>query len=368
MKTIDEKLKTLRGRIDELDEQLLALLNSRARLALEIAECKAGDGAQAGTNHYYHPDRETEVLNGLLEKNEGPLPRDEVARLFREVMSACRALQKPMAVAFLGPEGTFAQAAALRHFGRSVRTVPLESIEAVFREVEAGNSDYGVVPVENSAEGVVSHTLDLFVRSPLNVCGEVTLRIHQHLLVGVADAGGLEGLKKVYSHQQSLAQCRRWLDRHLPSVERVNVSSNAEGARRASSEPRAAAIASDIAGKTYGLRSLASNIEDEPDNSTRFIVIGDRRVSPTGADKTSLLLSAKDRPGALYGLLEPFAKRGISMTRIESRPARSGLWKYVFFVDIEGHGEDPAVADALAEIEGNATLFKVLGSYPRAVV
>lgn len=357
-----DKLKKIRRQIDEVDRKLLELFNKRADLAREVAEVK---GDTRGAMAYYHPDRETEVLRRLVAANDGPLSDEEAARLFREVMSACRALQKPMSIAFLGPEGTFTEAAALKHFGHSVRTAALDTVDAVFREVESGASDYGVVPVENSTEGMVTHTLDMFARSPLVICGEVQLRIHHYLLSKSNDIAAVE---RVYSHQQSFAQCRKWLDTNMPAVERLAVNSNAEAAYRASHEHGSAAIAGETAAGHYELQILVANIEDEPDNTTRFLVIGRDSVAATGRDKTSLLLSAKNVPGALYGLLEPFSRRGISMTRIESRPSRSGLWEYVFYVDIEGHVRDANVAEALTEIEDRASLFKVLGSYPRAVL
>ena len=365
----EQELRQLRERIDTLDRELLSLLNQRGRVAREIATCKDSHvGSQANGEHYYRPDREAEVLLKLLAANDGPLPDAEIARLFKEIMSACRALQSPLSIAFLGPRGTFTEVAALRHFGQSVKTVPFDAIDQVFRKVESGECDCGVVPVENSSEGVVNHTLDMFIRSPLLICGEVMLRIHHYLLALPSEDSDVEQVQRVYSHQQSLAQCRKWLDRHLPGADRIAVASNAEGARSASLEPGTAAIASNIAARIYGLDTLASNIEDEPDNTTRFLVIGSQKVPNSGEDKTSLLLSVKDRPGALLGLIEPFARRAISMTRIESRPACSGLWEYVFFVDIEGHAQDPHIAEALQEIERNTTLFKVLGSYPKAVV
>jgi len=369
-----DRLKEIRDRIDALDAELLELLNRRAALAREVAGVKRDEAP----GEVYRPDREAEVLRRALAANAGPLGEEQVARLFREIMSACRALQKRMRVGYLGPEGTFTENAALAHFGADVDTVPLESIDAVFREVESGACDYGVVPVENSTEGVVSHTLDMFVRSTLSICGEVQLRIHHHVMghdvAGRAgeDAGGepaataLARASRVYSHQQSLAQCRKWLDTCLPEAERIAVSSNAEGARRAAAESGALAIAGEAAASHYGLTVLAANVEDEPDNTTRFLVIGDHAVPATGADKTSLLMSARNQPGALYRLIEPLASRQVSMTRIESRPSRSGLWEYVFFVDVEGHADDGDVRDALAEIGQHASLLKVLGSYPRA--
>lgn len=270
-----------------------------------------------------------------------------------------------MAVAFLGPEGTFTEAAALKHFGHGVRTLPLGTIDAVFREVESGACDYGVVPVENSTEGVVNHTLDMFVSSSLRICGEVMLPIHHCLLSG-ADALG--GIRTVYSHQQSLAQCRKWLDSNLPRVERKAVSSNAEAARLAAAGGDVAAIAGRVAADAYGLPVMASNIEDEPDNTTRFLIIGDEPVAPSGEDKTSVMFSFTNRPGGLFHAIEVFATRGINMVRIESRPSRLELWNYVFYVDIEGHLEEELVRDALAELEQRTSLLKVLGSFPRALV
>ncbi len=354
------RLNAIRSQIDELDRELLAGLNRRAQLAQTIADIKEDSDAVG----YYCPDREVQVVRKLIAANPGPLPDRDVERLFREIMSACRALQQPMRLAFLGPRGTFTEAAALRHFGHTVETVPLESIDAVFREVESGACQYGVVPVENSTEGVVTHTLDMFIRSRLAICGEVELRIHHHLLAKGED---FAAIARVYTHQQSLAQCRKWLDRNLPAARRIAVSSNAEGARCAAQERDAAAVAGEAAAAIYGLEMLAANIEDEPDNTTRFLVIGEQSVPPTGIDKTSLLLSAHNRSGALYGLLAPFARLEINMTRIESRPSRSARWEYVFFVDIEGHAQDPQVVKALDVLDQEGFLIKVIGSYPRAV-
>ncbi len=357
-----EDLNTLRARIDAIDAQLQSLLNERAACAQQVAQVKQADDPDA---QFYRPEREAQVLRKVLERNPGPLPAEEVTRLFREIMSACLALEKPLRIGYLGPEGTFTQAAALKQFGHSVQTVPLAAIDEVFREVEAGGTDYGVVPVENSTEGVVNHTLDMFLRSSLKICGDVELRIHHHLLSREAD---LASIKRVYSHQQSLAQCREWLNAKLPMAERIAVSSNAEAARCASREAGSAAIASETAAEIYELRSLVRNIEDNPCNTTRFLVIGKQQVPPSGRDKTSLLISARNEPGALHRLLEPIARNGLSMTRIESRPSRLGAWDYVFFVDIEGHAEDPQVAAALQELQANAAMFKSLGSYPQAVL
>ena len=355
-------LQSLRERIDALDAQIQELLNERARCAQQVAQAKIAQGEQSD---FYRPEREAEVLRRVRERNRGPLDDAEVTRLFREIMSACLALEKPLLIGYLGPEGTFTQAAALKHFGHAVQTRAQPAIDVVFREVEAGDCNYGVVPIENSTEGVVNHTLDMFLRSPLNICGEVSLRIELHLLSRETDVSAVQ---RVYAHQQALAQSREWLDANLPRAERIAVSSNGEAARRVGQEVGAAAVAGEAAAALYGLTPLASRIEDEPGNTTRFLVIGRQAVGRSGQDKTSLLVSVKNAPGALYRMLEPMARHGLSMTRIESRPSRRGIWDYVFFVDIEGHVEDEKVAAALQELEQHASLFKVLGSYPRAVI
>lgn len=358
-----DPLEAIRARIDDLDEELLKLLSERARCAQEVARIKRETEPDA---EFYRPEREAQVLRRIQEKNPGPLDAEEMARLFREIMSACLALEEPLKVAFLGPEGTFTQAAALKHFGHSVETVPLGAIDEVFREVGSGAAHYGVVPVENSTEGVVTHTLDQFMQSPLRICGEVALRIHHHLLSAAPMAR--EEIQRVYSHQQSLAQCREWLDANLPQAERIPVSSNAAAAKRVLEEPGVAAIASEAAAERYGLHILNANIEDAPDNTTRFLVIGPRASGPSGRDKTSLLVSTSNRPGALYRLLEPFARANVSLTRIESRPSHCVNWDYVFFIDLEGHEEDAKVREAIETLRKEADLVKVLGSYPRAVL
>ncbi|MFQ5644359.1 MAG: prephenate dehydratase [Thiogranum sp.] len=355
----DSKLVQLRRRIDQLDEQLQALLNERAECAQQVARVKRDSGDDAD---FYRPEREVEVLRRVRERNTGPFPDDEVVRLFREIMSACLALEQPLTVAYLGPEGTYSQAATLKHFGHSVKLKPLAAIDEIFREVEAGSADYGVVPVENSSEGAINHTLDMFIRSPLKICGDVELRVHHQLL---SAANSLEDIECVRAHQQSLAQCREWLGANLPGVERVAVSSNAKAARLASEDHTSAAIASDVAAEMYALDILVANIEDDPGNTTRFMVIGDQKVGPSGRDKTSLMLAAHNRAGALYSLLEPISRHGVSMTRIESRPSRVSKWDYVFFVDVEGHVEDENVAAALKELASTASQLKVLGSYPK---
>jgi chorismate mutase / prephenate dehydratase len=358
------ELGKIRERIDEVDASLQELLSERARLAQKVGISKHADGR---TVDFYRPEREAEVLRAALARNKGPLRDEEILRLFREIMSACLAQQEPLKVAFLGPEGTFTQQAVFKQFGHSVRALALPTIEDVFHEVESGAADFGVVPIENSTEGTVNHTLDRFLISPLNICGEVELRIHQYLM---GRMNSLEQVQRLCTHQQSLAQCRQWLDQHLPHVERIAVSSNAEGARRARDEQGTAAIAPQAAAEVYGLDVLVAEIEDRPDNTTRFLVVGNKTFRPSGQDKTTLLVSQRktDAPGALYLLLEPLARNAISMTRIESRPSRRGKWDYVFFIDIEGHAEDEAVAAALADLKRRASLFRVLGSYPRAIL
>ena len=359
---MNDRLSQIRDRIDALDEQLQALINERAALAQEVAEVKLAAGEEAV---FYRPEREVQVLRKVLDRNQGPLDGEEMARLFREIMSACLALEHPMNIAYLGPEGTFTQTAALKHFGHSVKPRPMGTIEAVFREVESSGADYGVVPVENSTEGVINHTLDMLINSSLKIAGEVELRIHHHLMSKESD---LKAIKKVYSHRQSLAQCRGWLDTQLPGVQQVDVSSNAEAARLAAEEAGAAAVAGETASEIYGLQILAARIEDQPDNTTRFLIIGRNPIPASGNDKTSLLVSTRNESGALFRLLQPLATHEVSMTRIESRPSRKGMWDYVFFVDIEGHADDGKVRQALEQLQAEASLFKVLGSYPKAVL
>lgn len=356
----EQRLRELRDRIDALDEKIQALLSKRAELAQAIAKIKQANGDK----QYYRPEREADVLQRALARNKGPLPDEDVARLFREIMSVCLALESPLNVAYLGPAGTFTQEAALKHFGHSVQSAPLAAIDEVFREVESGNANFGVVPVENSTEGVVNHTLDMFLVSSLKICGEVTLRVHHHLL---GRRSGTEGWKRIVSHPQSLAQCREWLDANYPKLERVAVASNAEAARLAAADDATLAIAGASAATLYGLQALAHNIEDRPDNTTRFLVIGAIDTQPTGKDRTSLMLASKNRPGALHKLLAPLARHGINMTRIESRPSRRSAWEYVFFIDVDGHARDPKVARVLALLEREAAFYKCLGSYPRAV-
>lgn len=356
-------LERLRRRIDDIDAQLQELISERARRAQEIGAVK-GLGAAAD---YYRPEREAQVLRAVVERNQGPLRDEEMVRLFRELMSACLAQEEPLKIAYLGPEGTFTQTAVFKHFGHSVRALSVTTIDEVFREVETGMADFGVAPVENSTEGTVNHTLDMFLTSPLKICGEIELRIHQNLMGKMKD---LREIKRLCSHSQSLAQCRGWLAQHLPKVEKIAVTSNAEAARRARDEEGTAALGGEAAAEAYGLNILYANIEDEADNTTRFLVIGREAFPPSGADKTSLLVSAKgtEGPGVLFHLLEPLARHRVNMTRIESRPSRRKKWDYVFFVDLDGHAEEPALKQALAEIEQQSNLFRILGAYPKAVL
>jgi len=359
----DQRLLELRDRIDGIDSDIARLISERAKCALEVAEVKKATGEDA---LYYRPEREAQVLRRAMERNNGPLTDEEMARLFREIMSACLALEEPVKVAYLGPEGTFTQQAALKHFGHSAQSRPLAAIDEVFREVEAGAANYGVVPVENSTEGVINHTLDNFMTSNLKICGEVELRIHHHLMI--SDITRPDAITRIYSHAQSLAQCRKWLDSHYPNVERVAVASNAEAAKRVKGEWNAAAIAGDMAADLYGLKMLAERIEDRPDNSTRFLIIGTQAVPSSGDDKTSLMVSMRNEPGALHDLLEPFRRHGIDLTRVETRPSQSGNWTYVFFIDFKGHRDTPDIAAALRVVGACASDMKVLGSYPRGVL
>ncbi|MGL1833283.1 prephenate dehydratase [Rhodocyclaceae bacterium SMB388] len=354
---MSDELLNLRKNIDRLDEEILARLAERARNAQRIGEIKQGN--------LYRPEREAQVLRRLADANPGPLPDVAVQRIFREIMSACLALEKPLKVAYLGPAGTFSESASRKHFGSAPNFVPMPAIDDVFRAVEAGNADYGVVPVENSTEGAVGGTLDLLLANPVRICGEVKLRIHQHLL---SRADGIGAAKRLYSHAQSLAQCHEWLNRNLANLPRVPVASNAEAARLAAEDPESCAIAGEAAAELYELKVLAANIEDDPNNTTRFLVIGRHDSDPSGRDKTSLVFSAPNRPGAMHTLLEPLARHGVDMTKLQSRPARGGLWEYVFYVDFLGHQHDPEIAAALAELNEKAAFVKVLGSYPIAVI
>ena len=359
---VNDPLAEIRKRIDDIDASLQALISERAQCAAKVAEIKQEQGETA---HYYRPEREARILRAVQQRNQGPLSSEAITGIFREIMAACLALEKPLSVAFLGPEGTYTHAAAIKHFGRLIQTEPVASIEEVFRLVEADGANFGVVPVENSTEGVINHTLDLMMQSALSISGEITLRIRHNLLSKEKD---LSTIERVYSHQQSFAQCRLWLDKHLPNAERVATNSNSEGARLAREHEKSAAIAGQLASSLYEMPILYADIEDAPDNTTRFVVIGKRKSPPSGNDRTSLLVFTHNRAGALFNMLKPLAERNISMSNIESRPSRRGVWEYVFFIDIDGHREEPRVAEAIAEIEQSASMVTVLGSYPKALL
>jgi chorismate mutase/prephenate dehydratase len=354
---MSEELKKFREKIDRIDDELLKLINQRAGLAQQIGHVK-GSGA------VLRPEREAQVLQRMVKGNAGPLSNQAVTQLFTEVMSQCRALEAPLRVAYLGPHGTFSEAAVFQRFGQAAEGLPADSIDGVFSAVESGAANYGLVPVENSTEGAIGRTLDLLLSSNLKICGEVLLQVHQCLLSNEND---LSLIRKVYSHPQSFGQCQSWLNTHLPHAERITASSNADAARLATEESFAAAVAGERAAEHFKLKVLVPNIEDDARNTTRFLVIGKQDVAPSGKDKTSLAMSTTNRPGAMHDLLTPLANNGVSMTKMESRPSRTGLWEYVFYVDIEGHQTDAKVATALAQLKQIAAFVKVLGSYPVAV-
>ena len=354
------EIEKLRGQIDAIDDELLGLVNRRADLARRIGELKAGNSA-------YRPEREAEILRRVIDANPGPLTGERVAAVFREVISGCRGMETAIRVAYLGPEGTFSEQAVRKQFGQAAEALAGASVDEVFRQCESGAVQFAVVPVENSNEGAVGRTLDLLLLTPLRICGEVELRVHQNLMTRAAD---LKSVRRVYSHAQSLAQCNAWLNRNLPNAERVPLVSNAEAARLAAEQEDSAAIAGIAASERYGLKLLARSIEDDPTNTTRFLVLGNLDCEPSGDDRTSMVMSAENKPGAVHALLSPLAANGVSMTRIESRPSRAmrdALWEYVFFIDVQGHQKDKRVAAALAELRQQAPFLKVLGSYPAAV-
>jgi len=371
----EEQLKAVRNKIDSLDTEIQDLITQRAKCAMDVAVIKSQalvkNVATKDSERpvFYRPEREAQVLLKVKERNKkrnkSVLPDDEMARLFREIMSACLALEHQLNVAYLGPKGSYTYSAALKHFGHSAKTISAATIDEVFREVESGSVNYGVVPVENSTEGMVNQSMDLFVNASAQICGEVQLRIHHSFMSLVTD---MKNIKVIYSHQQSLAQCRGWLSANMPGVECVAKSSNAEAARCAAEDMNSAAIAGIAAAEQYELPILASNIEDEAHNTTRFLIIGQQKTQASGKDKTSLLLSVHNSPGALYSLLEPFSNNSVSMTRVESRPSKLGMGDYVFFIDIEGHIEDENIKVALNEVNQHASMVKMLGSYPRAVI
>jgi chorismate mutase/prephenate dehydratase len=354
---MSDDLASRRAAIDALDREIVRLISERAGHARAI-------GALKGDGPIYRPEREAQVLERVRAANPGPLPDAALARIYVEIMSACRALEQPLAASFLGPEGTFSEMALRKQFGGAVEARPCASIDEVFRLAETAGVHYAVVPVENSTEGAVGRTLDLLLTTPLAIVGEVVLRVHQNFMTKCAAPADV---RVVYSHSQSLAQCQGWLARSVPQARREAVASNAEAARRAAAEEGAAALGPAIAAERYGLAILGANVEDEPNNMTRFLVLGNQAPASTGHDITSLVMSAPNRPGAVHALLSPLAKHGVSMSRIESRPARMGTWEYMFYVDLVGHRDDPPTAAALAELRGLAPFLKVLGSYPHAL-
>ncbi len=353
---MDKELLPLRDQIDAIDAQLLDLLNRRGRIAQQVGHVKAKTDAPV-----FRPERESQVLRGVAERNPGPLASADLQTIFREIMSACRALERRVTVAYLGPSGTYSEQAAFEQFGGAIETLPCASIDEVFRAAEAGTADFGIVPIENSTEGAINRTLDLLLQTPLTISGELSIPVHHSLMT---KSGTMDGVRIICAHSQALAQCQVWLTQNFPNAERQAVASNGEAARMAAEDSTVAAIASEMAGKTYNLQVVHAHIQDDPRNRTRFAVIGRFRTVPSGNDQTSLVLSVKNQAGAVYRMLEPLAKHGVSMTRFESRPARTGSWEYNFFIDVEGHADDEKVARALDELKERAAFFKLLGSYP----
>ena len=356
---MNDKLLPLREQIDAIDAQILELLSRRGKIAQEVGHVKAETNAPV-----FRPEREAQVLRGVAERNPGPLKDRDVQTIFREIMSSCRALEKRVTVAYLGPSGTFSEQAVYQQFGSAIETLPCVSIDEVFRATEAGTADFGVVPVENSSEGAINRTLDLMLGTTTVISGEISIPVHHSLMTRT---GSMDGVTVVCAHSQALAQCQVWLNLHHPGIERRAVASNAEAAILASQDPTVAAIASEMAGEQYQLGVVQAHIQDDPHNRTRFAVIGSLETGPSGRDHTAVVLAVPNKAGAVYNLLAPLAKHGVSMTRFESRPARIGTWEYYFYVDIEGHVRDAAVARALDELKDNAAFFKVLGSYPQSL-
>jgi chorismate mutase/prephenate dehydratase len=353
---MEKKLKPLREQIDAIDTEILDLLGRRARVAQEVGHVKAETNAPV-----FRPEREAQVLRSVAERNPGPMTAPDVQTIFREIMSACRALEKRASVAYLGPSGTFSEQAVYRQFGHAVESIACATIDEVFRAAEAGTAEFGVVPIENSSEGAINRTLDLMLQSSLLISGEISIPVHHNLMT---KTGSLDGITRICSHYQTLAQCQVWLNQSFPQIERQAVASNGEAARIASEDPTIAAIAGETAGERHGLHVVKAHIQDDPHNRTRFAVVGRLQTGSSGKDQTSLVLAVPNKAGAVYNLLTPLAKHGVSMTRFESRPARMGTWEYYFYVDIEGHAQDDKVAKALDELKQNAAFFKVLGSYP----
>jgi len=353
----EEKIQSLRQRIEAVDDEILKLLNHRAQIVQEVGKVKSEIKME-----YYSPGREEEILRRLGAQSSGPFPRWAIPSVFREIISACRALEAELTVAFFGPPATFSHMACIQHFGSSVRMLPENTILDVFEAVERGKTDYGVVPIENSTEGPVSQTLDLFVKSEVKISGEIMTKISHDLLSQSGSAGDIQ---KIYSHPQALGQCREWLRKHFHHVQLEETGSTAKAAQLAMEDPKIAAIASSLAAHLYGLKTVASQIEDNLNNYTRFLVLGRQNSEKTGKDKTSILFSISHAPGTLYQVLKPFSEKEINLTKIESRPVKDRPWEYVFFLDFEGHAEDPSVHEALAKLKESVLLLKILGSYPR---
>lgn len=358
MRQNTEKIQEFRSAIDAVDDKIVALLNERAQLVIEVGRLKSGSNLE-----FHVPGRERQIYDRLMTANLGPFPNDALRTVYREIISASLALESPMKVSFLGPKATFSHLATLQQFGLSAELVPLKSIPAVFEEVEKGKALYGVVPVENSTEGVISHTLDMFVDSGLSITAEILLEVHHDLL---SRTGRIEDVKKIYSHAQPIAQCRQWLEENLPTIPLVDVASTAVAAQIASDDYTSAAIASELAASLYDLKVVRSRVEDQVNNFTRFLVVAKKPCERTGQDKTSILFSVKDEPGILCRMLEPFAKRGINLSKIESRPFKKKAWEYIFFLDLFGHMSDPEVSEALEELKECCQFLKILGSYPRS--
>jgi chorismate mutase/prephenate dehydratase len=354
----DKRFAPLRDQIDQIDHELIALLAKRANLALEVGKIKHETGGSV-----FRPEREKQVIEKVQKANPGPLKPESIAAIWIEIMSGCRAIEAVQKIAYLGPAGTFSESAAFKIFGHSIDTMPCVSLDEVFRSVELGQAEFGVVPIENSSEGAISRTLDLLLESKLTISGEVALPIKHHLL---NQTGTFKGIEQILAHPQALAQCQQWLNQHVPGIQRQAVSSNAEGARQAAQDSKIAAIAGESAQFQYGLKVVASEIQDDAHNRTRFVIIGKSVCPATGRDQTSLVLSVANEPGAVYQLLSPLASNGVSMSRLESRPARKGTWEYHFFIDIEGHSSDTNVAKALKELQTVAAYYKCLGSYPKS--
>lgn len=367
--TSDQALQQLRNKIDDCDQQIQELIQQRVAIAADIAKVKSSLDTNSS---FYRPEREAQVLRKVRERNQQlrqnnsyRVSDDEMVRLMREIMSVSLAAEMPLKVAYLGPAGTYTQAAVLKHFGQAVDNLDVKTIGDVFRIVEHGKAHFGVVPIENSSEGVITHTLDCFLASPLKVCGEVQLPINHQLLSNV---GGLPEITQVLAHPQALAQCRAWLERYLPDATLIATNSNSEAAKLAAVQSGSAAIASEIAGKLYDIKVLASSIQDEQNNTTRFLIIGTETFAASGVDKTTIMVSAPNKVGSLFELLKPLHDQGVDMCRIESRPSKQGKWEYMFYIDLNGHADDLPVKTALAKLENESAFFKLLGSYPEGVL